>query len=433
MNLFDAISSKQAPLAQRMRPESLNEFIGQRHIVGEGKLLTRAIMTNSLTSSIFFGPPGCGKTTLASIIANSTNSAFEKLNAVSDGVKEVREVLSRAQATFEMHGKATYLLLDECHRWNKSQSDSILPALEKGTIKFIGSTTENPMISMTPAIVSRCRIFQFVPLSIADVKLAISRALKDKKNGYGNRKVNIDEKAINHIATIANGDIRTALNALELAVLSTPLNKDQAVDITLEIAEQSIQQKIMAIGDEQYYNMLSAFCKSMRGSDSDAAIAWLARMLYAGVDPKIIVRRMIVHSSEDIGLADPNALVQAVSAMQALEFIGLPEARIPIIQALIYICEAPKSNSVVVALDRAFNDAKNTIDKPVPLHLRDTSYAGAEKFGNGKGYKYPHDFDNHFVAQQYMPQSVVNNKYYCPSDQGFEKTIKARQQQRKES
>ena len=428
MDLFD--NRRKSPLADRMRPRNLDEFIGQEHIVGKGRLLRRAIESDTLQSSIFFGPPGCGKTTLASVIANTTGAAFVKLNAVTSGVKEVREVISQAEDRLGLYGQYTYLLLDECHRWSKAQSDSILPALEKGTIRFIGSTTENPMISMTNAIVSRCRVFQFLPLGDDDVRKAVEAALKDKERGLGAYPVDIDEDALMHIVRISNGDARCALNAIELAVLTTEL-KDDRIHIGISIAEESIQRKVINIDDENFYNMLSAFCKSLRGSDSDAALAWFGRMIYAGVDPRIICRRLIAHASEDVGLANPTAMQQAVAAAQALELIGMPDAKLPIAQAIIFICESPKSNSVVMAVDSAFEDSALYKDEPVPIHLRDTSYRGASKYGNGVGYKYPHDYSGHYVEQEYMPLSVRGKRYYIPSEQGTEARIKQRQQDRK--
>lgn len=429
MDLFAQNAKIKTPLADRMRPRTLDEFIGQRHIIGKGRLLRRAIETDTLQSSIFWGPPGCGKTTLASIVANSTGANFIKLNAVTAGVKDVREVISDAEMRLNMYGLATYLLLDECHRWSKAQSDSILPALEKGIIRFIGSTTENPMVSMTGAIVSRCRLFQFYPLDIEDIKNAVVAALEDSVRGLGAYPVELDGDALEHIARIANGDARSALNAIELAVLTTPLLDDR-IHITLEIAAESIQHKAVNVDDQQFYDMLSAFCKSLRGGDADAALAWFSRLIYAGIDPRIIVRRLIAHASEDVGLANPHAMLQAVGAAHALEFIGMPEARLSIAQAIIFICESPKSNSVVRALDYAFADAKDTIDEPVPIHLRDTAYKGAEKLGHGKGYKYPHNFPGHVVEQEYMPPSVRGRKYYIPSEMGNELKIKTNHDKR---
>lgn len=422
-DLFTRQAQRNAPLADRMRPRNLDEFIGQDHIVGPGRLLRRAIETDSLQSSIFFGPPGCGKTTLASIVANSTHSAFVKMNAVTAGVKELREVLSEAESQLKLYGRPTYLLLDECHRWSKAQSDALLPALEAGVVRFIGSTTENPMIAMTGAIVSRCRLFQFYPLSVEDVKKSVQAALTDQERGLGAYHAQVDPEALDHIARIANGDARAALNAIELAVRTTkPV--DGVIRITAQIAAESIQKKVMKCDEQQYYDMLSAFCKSLRGGDSDAAIAWFARLIYGGVDPRIICRRLIAHASEDIGLANPQAMVQAVAAAQALELIGLPEARLSIIQAIIFLCESPKSNSVVMALDAAFRDAETIPDQPVPIHLRDTSFRGADKLGHGKGYKYPHNFPGHVVEQEYMPPSVKGKRYYIPGELGNEGKIR---------
>jgi len=423
-DLFEQNLSRAAPLADRMRPRTLDEFYGQAHIVGPGKLLRRAIETDRLTSSIFFGPPGSGKTTLAYVIASTTGAAFEKLNAVTSGVKDVREIIERAEERLKLHGQATYLLLDECHRWSKTQSDSILPAIEKGIIRFIGSTTENPMVAMTSAIVSRCRLFQFYALTKDDVKQIMRAALTDRERGLGALNVQMDEDAMEHIANVANGDARAALNAVELAVLTTPPDAEGVIHITLDIAEESIQRRAVRCDDEEYYNMLSAFCKSLRGSDADAALFWFGRMIYAGVDPRLIVRRIIAHASEDIGLANPSAMTQAVAAAQALEFVGMPEARLSIAQAIIFLCESPKSNSVVVAVEKAFADAEHAYQVPVPMHLRDTHYRGADKLGSGKGYKYPHDYERHYTPQQYLPDNLVGRVYYQPSDEGYEKKIK---------
>jgi len=423
-DLFTDSMKKQAPLADRMRPRMLDEFLGQEHLVGKGRLLRRAIVADKLTSSIFYGPPGSGKTTLAYVIANATHAAFEKLNAVTSGVGDVREVIRKAEDRLKLYNQATYLLLDECHRWNKAQSDSILPAIEKGIVRFIGSTTENPMLSMTPAIMSRCRVFQFEALTKEQVKQAVLAAQTDKERGFGEIPTEITPEALEHIANVANGDARSALNALELAVLTTEPEADGVIHITMEVAEESIQKRQMRCDESYYYDMLSAFCKSLRGSDSDAALAWAFRLLHAGVDPRIIVRRLIAHASEDVGLANPQAMQQAVAAAQALEFVGLPEARLSITQAIIFICESPKSNAVVAALGAAVEDAEKSEFLPVPVHLRDTSYKGYERIGSGAGYKYAHDFPGHYVEQEYMPVESKGKRFYHPGDQGYETKIR---------
>ena len=430
-DLFSQQDAVLSPLADRMRPRTLDEFIGQRHIVGPGRLLRRAIEADRMTSSIFYGPPGCGKTTLASIIANTTHSAFVQLNAVTSGVADVRKVIKEAQDRRALYGQATYLLLDECHRWSKSQSDSILPAIERGVVRFIGSTTENPLVAMTPAIVNRCRIFQFEPLTEADVLLAMERALSDRERGFGGKNVILDPDAARHIARIANGDVRSALGALELAVLTTDPDDGGAIHVTLAVAEESIQKPVIRCDESLYYDMLSAFCKSLRGSDADAALAWFARLLYAGVDPRLIARRIIAHASEDVGLANPTAMLQAVAAAQALEMVGLPEARLSLAQAIIAVCESPKSNSVVMALDQSVADAEKGGFGPVPAYLRDTHYSGNERVGaKGEQYKYPHDYPGHYVQQEYMPPEVRGRRYYIPSDQGQELKLRERRRAR---
>lgn len=427
MTLFSQNETKNAPLADRMRPRNLDEFFGQEHIVGKGRLLRRAIEADRLTSSIFYGPPGCGKTTLASVIAQQTNAAFVKMNAVTSGVSDVREELKKAADRRSMYGQPTYLLLDECHRWSKAQSDSILPAMEEGLIRFIGSTTENPMISMTPAIVSRCRVFAFEPLSRQDVERALLRAASDQERGFGKMNVVVDEDALHHISHVAGGDVRTALNALELAVLTTP-TMDGKIHITLPIAEESIQKPMIRCDDTLFYDMLSAFCKSLRGGDGDAALLWFSRLLYAGADPRMLARRIIAHASEDVGLANPVAMLQAVAAGQALEMIGMPEAKLPLTQAILAICNSPKSNSVVMAIDAAMADAEKGGFGPVPPHLRDSHYAGNERLGvkTNQEYKYPHDYPGHWVQQQYLPDDHLNARYYFPSDQGQEGKLKPR-------
>ena len=427
MTLFSQNEKANAPLADRMRPRSLAEFFGQEQIVGPGRLLRRAIEADRLTSSIFWGPPGCGKTTLASIIAQQTNAAFVKMNAVTSGVSDVREELKQAADRRALYGQPTYLLLDECHRWSKAQSDSILPAMEEGLIRFIGSTTENPMISMTPAIVSRCRVFAFEALRQQDVENALIRACEDRERGLGDMHVDLDADARQHIARVANGDVRTALNALELAALTTPTVGGR-IHVTLDIAQESIQKPVIRCDDTLFYDMLSAFCKSMRGSDADAALLWFSRLLYAGADPRMLARRVIAHASEDVGLANPAAMLQAVAAMQALEMVGMPEARLPLAQAIIAVCVSAKSNSVSAAIDAAVSDANKGGFGPVPAHLRDSHYAGNERLGvkTGTDYKYPHDYPGHWVRQQYLPDEMQGVRYYTPSDQGSEGKIKPR-------
>ena len=423
-DLFTAAARSRSPLADRMRPRTLDEFVGQQAIVGPGRLLRRAIEADRLTSCIFWGPPGCGKTTLASIIAGATRADFVKLNAVTSGVADVREVLKGAEEQLKLFGRSTYLLLDECHRWSKAQSDSILPAIEQGVICFDAATTENPMIAMTPAIVSRCRLFHFEPLSDDDVRRALVAALRDGERGYGDRDVRVDADALDHIVRVAAGDARSALNALELAVLTTPMEADGSIHVTLEVAEESIQSRVTRMDESLFYDMLSAFCKSLRGSDSDAALAWFARMIRAGVDPRIIVRRIIVHASEDVGMANPMAMPQAVAAMQALEHIGMPEARLPIAQAIIAVCESPKSNAVCAAVEAAMADAEADGFDSVPVHLRDAHYKGAARLGHGTGYLYPHDYPGHYVRQEYAPAGAKGMPYYVPSQQGFEQEVR---------
>jgi len=430
LDLFDTQRAAMAPLADRMRPESLDDFIGQAHLLASGKLLRRAIVAGKLTSSIFFGPPGCGKTTLAHIIAKTGGAHFVKMNAVSTGVAEVRTVLEQAENRLRTAGRRTYLLLDECHRWSKAQADCILPAMENGIIAFIGSTTENPTIAMTPALISRCRLFHFEALSAPDVGIALDRALMDQTNGLGAMPIDLDADARAHLAHVANGDIRNALNALELAVLSTPYSAEGRIHIDLNAAAESIQQRVLAVDESYYYDMLSAFCKSLRGSDSNAAIAWAMRLLHAGVDPHIIARRLIAHASEDIGLAEPQAMVQAVAAAQAVALIGLPEARLSLTQAIIFLCEAPKSNSVVGAIGGADHDIAHTQTAPVPRHLQDSHYKGHTKLGAGEGYLYPHDYPGHFVEQEYMPKGLDKAQYYRPSDEGYERKIREQRRAR---
>lgn len=428
MDLFEYANQQNdglKPLAERMRPQTLNEFIGQEHIVGEGSLLRRAIAADRLGSCIFYGPPGTGKTTLANIIAKNTNSHFEILNAVSSGVADAKRVIEEAKNRLMMYGKKTYLLLDECHRWNKAQSDSVLSAIEQGYIVFIGSTTENPYVSMTKAIVSRCRLFEFHSLTDKDVLKALNRAINDKR-GLLDMNVVAEEGSLEHLAWASGGDVRTALNALELAAVTTSASADGAIHITKEIAAQSIQKRVLSISDDNYYDMLSAFCKSLRGSDSNAGLYWAMRLIDAGCDPLLIFRRIIAHSAEDVGMANPNALVVATSALTAYEKIGMPESTLPLAEAIICVCESEKSNSVVIARDEAERAVQTVKKEAVPMYLRDVNYK-QEKIS---GYKYPHDYGG-YVEQQYLPDDLKDAKFYVPSDHGYEKVVKERQERLK--
>lgn len=421
MDLFDFTKNEETakPLAERMRANSLEEFIGQKHIVAENSLLRRAIATDKLGSCIFWGPPGCGKTTLANIIALRTNGEFIKLNAVNAGVADVKKAVETARDNLKMYGKRTYLMLDECHRFNKTQSDSLLPAIEQGTIIFIGSTTENPYASMTPAIVSRCRVFEFRHLTEEDIRGALYAAVKNRHKGLGKMNVVLDEDAAAHIARVSGGDLRTAYNALELAALTTKAGADGVIRITLADAEESIQRKSLSYNEDSYYDFLSAFCKSLRGSDANAALYYAMRLIEGGCDPMLVARRLVVHSAEDVGMADPRALQIATSAMYALEKIGYPEARIPLAEAIIYVCEAEKSNSVVEAMYAAVADAKEVRDDRIPPYLRDTSFGGKEDKAQSKLYKYPHNYGG-YVEQQYLPDGLKDRVYYVPKDKGYE-------------
>ncbi len=425
MDLFDLAGNAEAakPLAERMRANNLNDFIGQRHIVAEGSLLRRAIALDRLGSCIFYGPPGTGKTTLANIIAQTTHGEFIKLNAVQAGVADVKKAVAEASDNLKMYGRRTYLMLDECHRFSKTQSDSLLPAIEQGTIIFIGSTTENPYASMTPAIVSRCRVFEFKRLSTQDIYGALQKALADKRRGLASYGAVVDDDALTHIARTAGGDLRTAYNALELAVLTTP-PEGGSVHVRLADAEQSIQRKALSYNEDDYYDYLSAFCKSLRGSDADAALYYAMRLIEGGCDPMLVARRLAVHSAEDVGMADPRALQMAASAMYVLEKTGAPEGLIPLSEAIVYVCEAPKSNSVISAMQAARADAVNVRDDGgVPAYLRDHSYSGAAGKREGAKYKYPHDYPSGYVEQQYLPDSLKDRVYYVPKGMGYERTV----------
>ena len=425
MDLFDFTDNEKAakPLAERMRANTLNDFIGQKHIVSEGSLLRRAIAADRLGSCIFWGPPGCGKTTLANIIAMGTNGEFVKLNAVNSGVADVKKAVETARDNLKLYGRRTYLLLDECHRFNKTQSDSLLPAIEQGTIIFIGSTTENPYASMTPAIVSRCRVFEFKRLNEKDISGALYAALKNRHKGLGKMNILADDDAIAHIARMAGGDLRSAYNALELAATTTPPDSEGRVHITLADAEQSIQRKALSYNEDAYYDFLSAFCKSLRGSDANAALYYAMRLIEGGCDPMLIARRLAVHSAEDVGMADPKALQMAASAMFILEKVGAPEGLLPLSEAIVYVCEADKSDSVKRAMFAARADAAEVRDDAVPPYLKDNSYGSREDKAQSKNYKYPHDYGG-YVEQQYLPDLLKDRVYYVPNDRGYEKTVK---------
>ncbi len=425
MDLFDFTENEKTakPLAERMRANTLDEFIGQKHIVSEGSLLRRAIAADKLGSCIFWGPPGCGKTTLANIIALRTNGEFVRLNAVNSGVADVKKAVETARDNLRLYGKRTYLLLDECHRFNKTQSDSLLPAIEQGTIIFIGSTTENPYAAMTPAIVSRCRVFEFRRLSEEDISGALYAALKNRHKGLGKMNILADDDAIAHIARMAGGDLRSAYNALELAATTTPPDPEGRVHITLSDAEQSIQRKALSYNEDAYYDFLSAFCKSLRGSDSNAALYYAMRLIEGGCDPMLIARRLAVHSAEDVGMADPRALQMAASAMYVLEKVGAPEGLLPLSEAIVYVCEADKSASVKTAMFAAKEDASRVRDDSVPPYLKDNSFGSPEDKAQSKKYKYPHDYGG-YVEQQYLPDSLKDRVYYTPGDNGYEKTVK---------
>lgn len=418
MDLFEATRKSMAPLSERMRCNRLKDFIGQKHLISKGSLLSRAIEADRLGSCIFYGPPGTGKTTLANIIAESTGAAYAYLNAVSSGVSDAKKVIDDAKSRLSLYGKRTYLLLDECHRWSKAQSDCVLSAIEKGEIIFIGSTTENPYVTMTKAIVSRCRIFEFKPLTQADIKEGLNRALNDDIKGLGQYKAHVSEEAINHIAWMSNGDLRSALNALELAVITTAPNDKGIIEVGLDIAEEVAQRRALSVDESLYYDIISAFCKSLRGSDPDAAIYYAMRLLNAGCDPLLICRRLVVHSAEDVGMADPYALNIAMNALHAMEKLGLPEGRIPLTEAIIYVCLAPKSNSVVNALYSADDASKMAEDQTIPYYLRDANY----KIEKVTGYKYPHSYGG-WVEQRYLPESLGDTRFYVPSQNGKEKDI----------
>ena len=415
---------RQQPLAARMRPGDLSEFVGQSHILGPGQLLRRAIEADRIQSLIFYGPPGTGKTSLAQIIARQTKSKFELLSGVESNVADMRRVLSGASNRMENTGQPTILFIDEIHRFNKAQQDVLLPDVEAGVVRLIGATTHNPFFFVNSPLVSRSQIFELRSLTEEELFSLLERALSDSERGLGYMKIAAEEPALRHLAKLSDGDARKALNSLEIAATTTNPDATGTVRITLEVAEQSIQKKAVVYDDEDaHYDTISAFIKAMRGSDPDATLYWLAKMIHAGEDPRFIARRIVIHAAEDVGLADPMALVLANAAFQAAEFIGWPEARIPLAEAALYIATANKSNSTILAIDAALKDVKSGRTLAVPEHLRDAHYQGAKRLGHGEGYKYAHDYEGHFVAQDYLG---ADKQYYEPTEQGVEKKIKER-------
>ena len=429
MDLFEYAKSKtmerESPLASRLRPRTLDEVVGQQHIVGKDKMLYRAIKADKLTSVIFYGPPGTGKTTLAKVIANTTSANFTQINATVAGKKDMEEVVKQAQDTLGMYGKKTILFIDEIHRFNKSQQDYLLPFVEDGTVILIGATTENPYFEVNGALLSRSIVFELKALEIPEIKELILRAVQDTERGMGSYQAMIDEDALDFLADMAGGDARSALNAIELGILTTPRGEDGKIHITLEVASECIQKRVVRYdkNGDNHYDIISAFIKSMRGSDPDAAVYYLAKMLYAGEDVKFIARRIMILASEDIGNADPQAIQVAVAAAQAVERVGMPESQIILAQAAAYMACAPKSNSAVNAIFAAMDSVKHK-RTTVPAHLQDAHYGGHEKLGHGIGYKYAHDFPNHYVEQQYLPSEILGETFYELSDMGYEKKLK---------
>ncbi|OPX88742.1 MAG: Replication-associated recombination protein A [Pelotomaculum sp. PtaB.Bin104] len=435
MNLFEQTLDKNiiqtAPLALRMRPRTLDEFEEQTSIVGAGTLLRRLIESDRLMSAIFFGPPGTGKTSLAMIIAGITKAHFETINAVMAGVADIRRVVDGAKERRSLYNKKTIVFVDEIHRFNKAQQDALLPFVESGLITLIGSTTENPMFAVNRPLLSRSQLYRFELLSRDSLRGLLTRALQDEERGLGAYRAIIEPEALDHLADTANGDARSGLNALELAVLTTPPDFAGVRRISLAVAEEAIQQRVLRYNrTDEHYDVTSAFIKSMRGSDPQATLYWLARMLYAGEDPEFICRRIMIHAAEDVGLADPQALILATSSALAVERIGMPEAKIVLAEAALYIATAPKSNSVVAGIGAALSEVENNRGEPVPPHLRGTGYPGAKALGHGQGYLYPHNYPGHYIKQSYLPDNIDGKIFYAPSDNGRELEIKARMKQR---
>ena len=430
MDLFDYMrqenGKKESPLASRMRPTSLDGVVGQQHIIGKDKLLYRAIMADKISSIIFYGPPGTGKTTLAKVIANTTSAEFTSINATAAGKKDMEQVVENAKNMRGMYGKKTILFIDEIHRFNKGQQDYLLPFVEDGTVILIGATTENPYFEVNGALLSRSIIFELKPLSQEDIKTLIRRALTDSAKGLGSYGAVIDDDALDFLSNMANGDARSALTAIELGVLTTEPSADGKIHITLSVASECIQRRVVKYdkSGDNHYDTISAFIKSMRGSDPDAAIYYLARMLYAGEDVKFIARRIMICAAEDVGNADPQALQVAVAAAQAVERIGMPESQIILAEATNYVACAPKSNASYLSIDAAMHMVASGQTPPIPVHLQDSHYKSAGKLGHGIGYQYAHDFKNHYVAQQYLPDALAGTRFYEPTDMGYEKQIR---------